>query len=258
MSRSVRVLVSLAFCCFAALFAGCPDQTVKVGAVLPLSGEDQTYGEAVKKGMELAYDEILANADFTLQLEVSFADSASDPEKAGELLNQEYKNGALVAIGGVTSGEAMVMISVADKFDRILLSPSASSPELTGLSRNFYRIFPSDHAAAGKMAQFVRQDLKINKVAVVAEEQPYARGIQGAFKVAFEKDSGEVAEIEFPPNTVDFSGLMEHVKAQNTDAVYLAAYGDEIGSMIQELRNINFKGKILTTSAFASQLLSFR
>ena len=41
------------------------------------------------------------------------------------------------------------MIAVAERSDKVLLSPTASAPELSGLSRSFYRIFPSDFAAAG-------------------------------------------------------------------------------------------------------------
>ena len=253
MRKKQRLLTILALTAVSILWTGCGETAVKIGAVIPLTGENDTYGLAVKNGIELAYEEILADAELTPKIEVTIQDSTSDPGKAQELLEQSYSDGALIALGGVTSGEAKEMIAVADRYERILISPSASSPELTGLSRNFYRIFPSDFAAANKMAQFVSQDLKIDEVVVVAEEKDYAKGIQGAFDTAFGNLGGKVAEvIEFPPNTSEFSGLIERVMTLAPKAVYLAAYGADIGSMVQELRKANFKGYILTTSAFAS------
>lgn len=248
-----RQLFALVVGCLAILTTGCGKDTYKIGVVLPLTGDDSVYGQAVRDGIELAHDELLANAEEGSSFELMIEDSASDPEKAKNLIDKLYGDGALLVLGGVTSAEAKEMISVAEKYDRVLVSPSASSPELTGISRNFYRIWPSDFAAASKMAQFLSQDLKIEQVVVVAEMQEYARGIQGAFTTAFEGYDGEVLEVvEFPPNTVDFSGLMARVMTLDPPAVYLTAYGEEIGSMVQELRRRNFKGRILTTSAFAS------
>lgn len=248
-----RLTLALIVGCLAVLVAGCGKDTYKIGVVLPLTGDNSVYGEAVRQGVELALEELQAGSETGAAIELMIEDSASDPAKSRELLDKLYGDGALLALGGVTSAEAKEMITVAEKYDRVVISPSASSPELTGISRNFYRICPSDFAAASKMAQFLSQDLKISEVVLVAETQEYARGIQGAFSSAFEGYGGQVVEVvEFPPNTGDFSGLMARVTTLDPKAVYLAAYGEEIGSMVQELRKHDFTGKILTTSAFAS------
>lgn len=253
-SNPARAFATLVLSGIGLLAAGCGPRAIPVGAVLPLTGPDHVYGEPVRHGLELAYQEIQADADSGVQIALTIVDSESDPTKAKELLEQQFDQGALLALGGVTSAEAKEMIAVADRFDRILISPTASAPELSGLSRNFYRIWPSDLAAAGRMAQFVSQDLKIDEVVVIAEErQQYAQGIQTAFRSAYEGYGGTVVEeIPFPPYTSDFSGLIDRVMTLQPGAVYLTAYGEAIGQMIQELREHSYEGKILTTHAFAS------
>ena len=251
--KSIHAILPLVLCGFGLLFLGCPKKETLVGVVLPLTGEDSVYGEAVRKGIELAHEELVADPAQAVALTLAFADSESDPEKAKAHLDQQVKDGALLAIGGVTSAEAKAMLSVADRSDRVLMSPTASSPELTGLSRNFYRIWPSDFAAASKMAQFISQDLDIKEVVVIAVEQDYAKGIQGAFQTAFEGYEGKVLEtIEFPLNTTDLNALIGHAMTFEPKAVYLAGYGEQISAMIAELRKLKYEGKILTTSAFAS------
>ena len=249
--RSIRMtLMTLLLTGMAVLLLGCPPEVVKIGAVLPLTGDGAAYGQAVKKGMELALAELQAEG---ATLEISVVDTKSDPETAKQQLKEQYSNGALAAIGGVTSGEAKQMIEVVDRYDRILLSPTASSPELTGISRNFYRIFPSDHTAASKMAQAAAQALSITKMVIIAEEQPYAKGIQSVFAPAFEGFGGEVLEtIEFPPHTRDMAALVSRARSLNPEGIYLAGYADGIGATITELRKQNYEGKILTTSAFAT------
>jgi branched-chain amino acid transport system substrate-binding protein len=88
---------------------------------------------------------------------------------------------------------------------------------------------------------------------IFAKEDPYAKGIQEVFKAEFERNGGELLDlIEYPPGAADFSGMIERVMALGPDGVYVAAYAEDIGRIISQLRAAEYKGKILTTSAFAA------
>ena len=252
--RKTRTLAAGLLCGSALLLAACPRQNVTVAAVLPLTGEHAAYGTSIRKGIDLAFAELKADVNQQPRIEsLTVLDTASDPKNAAKMLEKAYDDGAIVAIGGVTSAEAKEMVPVADKADSVLLSPSASSPELTGISRNFYRIWPSDQTEAAKMAQSAISDLQIKTIVVVAESQLYARGAQNAFKPAYESKGGKILEsIEYPTNTTDVSSFAARVVALQPEAVYLVDYADGVASMIQELRKQKFQGKILTTSAFST------
>ena len=231
---------------------GCQPKVIEVGVVMPLSGEYQSYGQANYRGVQLAFDEIMSNG-YSIEIALTVEDSGSDPARAKELLDALYAGGAFVALGGSVSDEAKEMVAVAEKYNRVLLSPSATSPDLTRLSRNFYRIAASDLTEGNKMADFAYRTLEVRKVAVIAEGQTFARSIQQAFASAFETLGGEVVElIELPPHTTDLSGLIDRILTLEPQAVYLAAYEAGVTAMILELRRLDFKGKILTTHAFSS------
>ncbi len=241
--------------CIAALAIisqGCEPDSVKIGVVVPLTGDHQSYGEANRRGIQLAFDEVIADG-YPIELEIEVVDSLSDPTKARELLEAQFEGGAFAVIGGSVSAEAKEMIAGADRFERVLLSPSATSTELTKASRNFFRLAPSDDTAGNKMADFAHRVLELETVAIISEDQSYAQGVQRAFSSAFEKQGGQVVEvIEVPPNTSDFAGLMDRVLTLEPESVYLAGYETGIAAMIGELRRLNFKGRILTTHAFSS------
>ena len=233
---------------------GCQqEKVIKFGAVLPLTGEGAVYGLPVSKGIELAMEELKAQPDYPFPLELVEVDSESDPAKAKQLLEQVFDEGAFAAVGGVTTPEALAMVEVADKYNRVLISPSASSPELTGISKNFYRVFPSDAREGATMGNFATQKLKIEKVVILAKEHEYARGVQQVFREQFEQFGGQVLDlIEFPSVPSDLSGLVERVMTLEPDAVYLAAYAPDLAKMIAGLRDLGYKGTIFTTSAFAA------
>ncbi len=234
-------------------FASCErDEVVKFSAIVPATGSFEIYGQAVKKGVELALDELQADVNLPFKLEVSIVDSMGDPKTAAAKLKEEIDAGAMAVIGGVMSDEALEMVAVADRYDRVLISPSASNPQLTGISKNFYRVFPSDSREGTKMGNFASQKLEMETVVIVAKSDTYARGIKEVFQAEFERNDGEVIEVIEYPAGADFSGLIDRVVSLEPSGVYLAAFAEDIGLMIVELRAKGFKGRILTTSAFAA------
>jgi len=248
----IRRNLSVLFVLLAA--SGCQQEKIlKIGAVLPLTGEGAVYGQPVNKGVQLAVEELQAREDFPYPVELVVVDSESNPEKAKEQLEQLYEDGALAVIGGVITPEALEMVATADRYNQVLISPSASSPELTGISKNFYRVFPSDAREGATMGNFATQKLKAERVVILAKEHEYARGIQQQFSQQFQHFGGEVLElIEFPSVPSDLTGLVERVMTLEPDAVYLAAYAPDIAKMIVGLRDLGYKGTIFTTSAFAA------
>jgi branched-chain amino acid transport system substrate-binding protein len=245
-----RVFVLLAG--LAPLLACGGGQAVQVGAVLPLSGEWSIYGQPIKNGVELAYRHLAEEGDLGFELQLSVADSESDAETAKSKLSELFSAGAVAVIGGVTSTEALQMVPVADEYDRILISPSASNPELTGISKNFYRVFLSDAREGTTMASFAFGKLGIKSVVILAKEEEYAKGIQVVFANEFERQGGEVLDsIEFPA-TSDVSGLVDRVMTVQPEAVYIAAYAPDIARLLTALRARGYDNYIFTTSAFAA------
>ncbi len=247
----MRRYLWLAFLSIAVL--GCnEDEAIQFGAVLPLTGPYAIYGQSIKKGVEIAVEDIAARDGFPYEIEIRIEDSEGDPETARSLLDQMFGDGVFAVVGGVTTAEALAMVAEADRSERVLVSPSASSPELTGISKNFYRVFPSDSREGTTMGNFAARKLQIENVVIITKEDPFARGIQEVFKTEFERNGGSVSEvIEYPQGAADFSGFIDRVMTLAPQAVYVAAYAEDTAKMIQALRERQFDGNILTTAAFA-------
>ena len=242
------------------LTGACSDErTARIGAVLPLSGPWAIYGEPIRKGIELAREELQAEyeaGEFPHRIELWVEDSESQPSRAveafQELIGEHDVHGV---IGGVTSAEALVMIDVAAEQERVLLSPSASSPDLTEQkgTRYFYRIYPSDFREGTQLASWTALNLDLENAVVVSVNTPFARGISRVFENEFERYDGEVLEeLVYPEGQEDFSDLARQVVAQEPDAVYLADFAEPVKTFIEGLDRVGFEGRILTTSAFAA------
>jgi len=251
MSRWTKAVAILAGLVALALVA-CMGGPVKVGAVLPLTGPYALYGVPIKKGIDLAYEEI-QKSDDRVQLELEVRDSGSNPDRSAELLEELYKGGAVAAIGGVTTEAALKMVPVAERADKVLLSPSASSPALTGISRDFFRIYPSDFREGNKMGNFAADTLGIDRMVILASESAYASGISDVFQTQYRRYGGEVVDvIEYPAEGADIAALVDRALEARPVGIYIADYAPNVSKIIKELRSRDFEGKILTTSAYAS------
>jgi branched-chain amino acid transport system substrate-binding protein len=234
------------------LLAACNGGPTKMGAVLPLSGHAAVYGTSIRKGVDLAYEQLQRNPDAP-KIALTVVDSGSDPQRAASELKKLYGDGVLAALGGVTSAEALAMVKVADDAGHILLSPSASLPQLSGISSNFFRIFPSDFAEGTVMAKYAYDTLRLKTAVVLAKQETYAKAVQEVFADEFKRKGGQILErIDFPENMSDFDALADRSATLKPDCVYVAAYATEVSELIQALRAQGFGGMILTTSSFAA------
>jgi branched-chain amino acid transport system substrate-binding protein len=235
-----------------AVSAGCGPRPV-VGVVLPETGSAAVYGASLRSGIELAFETAPAGAGRSPRVSVEYRDSGSDPARAVAAAEALFDRGAVVVIGGATTGEARAMIAVADRRERVLLSPSASAPELSGSSRYFFRVYPSDELEGVAAADLLTVTLSAQRVVVVEEENDYSRGLLPVFVAELTSRGGQmVASIHAGADGFQRE-LLDAV--QGADAVYVCGYGDAILEALRTLRVGSFAGPVCTTSAIGSGAL---
>ena len=238
---------------------GCrPGQTVKFGIVLPLTGSMSDYGQSIKSGVELAFETVEQDSDIPYEVEIEIVDSKGDPDTAARLAGDLYGAGALAIIGGVTNAEALAMVEVSKQQQKVLLSPTASSDQLSEAGRTFYRIFPNTLKEASGMANFASEGLKIHDLVVLIEGSPFAEATGEGIANAFRQYEGEVKEtLFFPTETSDWGEILDQALALKPSGIYIAANGPQTASLIAALRDRRYglgennPGRIMATSSFA-------
>jgi len=234
--------------------SGC-NPAVRIGVVLPETGEAAVYGASVKSGVKLAFD-VAEGARWVPQgFEVFYRDSGSDPTRAASAAEALYSDGALLVIGGVTSAEAKAMIPVADRAGGVLLSPSASAPELAGRSKYFFRVYPSDELEGVKAADFLVAAKEVQSVLILQEDNDYTRGLLPVFVGEFGSHGGRVVGTVRVGETGWQAQVREVLAGHAPDGVYICGYGEAILGALRVLRSLGFKGVICTTSAFNASLV---
>jgi len=250
---SARPLAALWVTVTVALTASC-GQRVVVGVVLPETGSAAVYGTSLRSGVELALEGSAPAGARPARFAVEYRDSGSDPARAVAAAEALFDRGAVVVIGGATTAEARAMIPAADRRERVLLSPSASAPELSGLSRYFFRVYPSDELEGVAAADLLAVTLGARRVVVVEEENDYSRGLLPVFVAEFSSRGGQmVASIH--TGGAGWQRSLLDAALGGADAVYVCGYGDATLEALRTLRVGSFAGPVCATSAIGSSAL---
>jgi len=110
----------------------------------------------------------------------------------------------------------------------LLISPSATSPTLTGQPwRNYvFRTAPSDALQGKVMAQLaVEEGLK--KVVILTMDNPYGVGLGEVAKQALAGKAEVLAFIKYDPNKGDYLTELTQIKNLRPDGVLHMGYNDD-------------------------------
>ncbi len=214
---------------------------LKIGVILPLTGDAAAYGEPLQNVTQLATDEINAaggvnGRPMQLIIEDGKCTGQDAANAAQKLVNVDKVQ---VIIGGFCSGESLAAEPVAAQAKVAMISPGSSSPKLTGIGPYFVRNYPSDATQGTVLANIAYNDKGWKTVAVIQEQTDYAAGIASVFSGAFSKLGGQAPIEQFPTETNDFRSLLSKVKGENPDAVFVVvqtpAVGQRIFTQMQQL-----------------------
>lgn len=234
------------------LTACAPQQpTYKIGVMYPLSGDAAAYGLPIQRATKIAIDEINAKGGINgKKIEPIYEDSKCNP-KDGNAAAQKLINidKVKVILGGVCSGETLGAAPIANDNNVVMLSPSATSPDITTKGGDFiFRLAPSDAYAGIVASEYAFKDLKAKKASIISESTDYAQGLRRVFKENFAKLGGEVvADETFNPEDTDFRTQVTKAKAANPDIVYIVPQTVPKGVLlIKQAKEAGIKQQLLT------------
>lgn len=218
-----------------------PSEPIRVGVLLPLTGDAASYGEAGRNVIQLAFDEINASGGVNgKQLELILEDGKCSGKDAANAMQKLVNvDQVKVVIGGFCSSESLAAVPIAEQKKVVLFSAGSSSPDLTGKSPFFMRNYPSD-ASQGQVLADVALKRDWKKVAFMQEQLDYPLGIYKAFSEQFEKSGGTLLKEEFATTTTDFRSSLTKLRAQKPDALFIdsqtPASGERVLRQVKELK----------------------
>ena len=225
-----------------ALLGACSGSSspVTIGAAGPWK---EGYGAMNKMGIDLAIEEINARGGVRHRpLRVIEQDDEGQGTKAAQVAADFVANREVVAVvGHVNSG---AMVAAAQVYDGELpaVATTATSPELTGISRWTFRVISSDSANGIALARFADK-LGRRRAAIIYENNSYGRGLADSFQKAF---AGEIVSVDpIPEGSSDLEPFVSYYARAKADIVFAAGTDASGLTVLREARRQGFRADFL-------------
>lgn len=200
----------------------------KFGGVGPLTGAAAIYGQAVKNGEQIAVDEINAAGGINgYPVELKFEDDVADGETAVNAYNNLLDCGMQVLAGPVTTGSSISVAAKAYEDHVFMLTPSASSPDVTDGKDNVFQLCFTDPNQGSGSATYMAANMPESKIAVIYKnDDAYSQGIHDTFVSEAAALGLEIVyEGTFnASNESDFSVQLTGAQTAGADLVFLPIY----------------------------------
>jgi branched-chain amino acid transport system substrate-binding protein len=240
-----------------ALLAGC-GKPVRVGAIISRSGAASFFGEQVARGFDLAVEQVNSAGGISgRKLELLYRDDSTNPEIGLAALRElvEHERVSTV-LGAVSSTVTLRLAPYCERNHVVLISPSASAPQLTGAGDYIFRTYPSDVLEGVSMADFAR-DLGLDRVAVLAADNAYGESLARAFEDRLNASGGSVvASLTFPEgDATAIANAVATLPGLAPRGLYIPAYVGDVATVLKLLNATRLRPILLGTSAAAPELV---
>ena len=189
-------------------------------------GEVPCGAMAVAQGAELAVNEINAS-DSKIKFEFQKQDDEADGEKAVNAYNTMMDWGMQVLVGPTTTGASIAVADVCCNDRTFMLTPSASSTDVTANKDNVFQVCFTDPNQGVGAAAYMAENYAGAKIAIIyRNDDAYSQGVRDAFvKEADSKGLSVVYQGTFTVDTAsDFSVQLAGAQNAGADLIFLPIY----------------------------------
>lgn len=182
------------------------NRSLKIGALLPASGDLSFTGQNMLKSMPVFVDTVNNCGGVNgVPLSLAVADDQTDPAAAAAAMTALAEKDQVGAVVGAFSSRASAAaLDIAIRKKVLIISPGSTSPDFTDRAKLFQgfwaRTIPSDTEQAVALAKLAKDRGYLN-VSTVVENNKDGLSFEKAFVQAFEKLGGTVLGKAMPVRT---------------------------------------------------------
>ncbi|HBW34104.1 ABC transporter substrate-binding protein [Desulfosporosinus sp. BICA1-9] len=227
-------------------------KTILIGFAAQLTGVQAELGVQERNGVQMALETINATGGVDgRKIELIIRDDHGIPEKAQAADRELIKAGVLAIIGHTTSEQTLAGLEVTNPAKVVLLGPTVSTPDLSGIDDYFFRVYPSFKNSAQAFAQYIYQRSGITRLAIIydSDNAAYSKTYCSTFSSKYQSMGGAItSEISFSSVAQsDFSPLLLKLSASKAEGLLIIASDIDTALIAQRTRLMGWQTPLFTS-----------
>ena len=225
-------------------------EPIKIGVIVPLSGELSNYGDSWKKGAELGVEKV--KNDYGVDIELIYEDSQMIPEKAVTSAQKLINIDKVKAIIVGSSRETLAVAPIAEE-NKVLLMTTGNAAEITKSGDYVFRIYPSNTYQGKDLADMATRK-NYQRIAVLTMLDDYGIGLSNIFKDRIVEKGGEVIVETFPQEgATDFKTQLTKIKITKPEALLVISADNAYPLILKQIKQLGINIPLLAPETFQSQ-----
>ncbi|MEV6305733.1 branched-chain amino acid ABC transporter substrate-binding protein [Actinoplanes sp. NPDC051861] len=232
--------------------------TVRLAALVPLTGRSSQSGEAMSHGAKLAVSEAnAAGGVLGRQVELIVEDDACEAGTAVTAAQSVLKRDVAVSVGGYCSSAVVPTLKIFHDAGVPMIVAQANSTDLLEAGYNSVFLLCGTVVAEADFAVSWMSRLGGKRVAVVHDGTSFPVTLADATVKAAERTRklAVAAELKLSQGAPSYARTAGAIVDAKADIVYYTGYYSEASQLIRDLRAANFRGKIVVGDGAADELL---
>lgn len=228
--------------------------TLKVGALIPLSNEFAASGGHIRRGIEQATRELHAR---NRSVEVFYED-ACKPKDAITALHRLMRIKKITALVSNFCVIALPAMQELRRRERLITIQTSVAPrEFFTANSLIFSSFPGASVEAERLAQHARRRPGGTRAAIVQLETPWGADYASSFEAHFKALGGTVVARELKAiGDNDFKAELARIKAKRPDVLLLVHFGDSLAALLKQAKELHLTRQLLTVQdAYDEKLL---
>ena len=223
-------------------------EPIKIALAGPVTGPVAQYGDMQSMGALMAIEQInKAGGVNGSMLEAVTYDDACDPKQAVAVANKIVNDGIQFVVGHLCSGSSQPAADIYDEEGIMMITAASTAPKLTEKGHTLiFRTIGLDTMQGPTAGNYVVEQLKPKRAAILHDKQQYGEGIATSFKIAL--DDAKIPVVLFEGVTAgdkDFSALIAKLKKEDVDFVYFGGYHPEMGMLLRQSAENKFNARFM-------------
>lgn len=250
MKRTQSFIVAIILIFLIVMLAGCTatqasTKTIKVGAILPLSGPVSIFGNWAREGMDLALDDIGDNT-----ISIVYEDSKLDSKEGITAFTKLTDIDDAQIIISSMSAVSVPLIPLAQEQNIPLFLQDVTTPNIAAGKSVVLRHFIQSDREASALADYALNTLQIRRIGILHVNDEAGKGAQDAFQKIFTEKGGGVLSVEsFDAQDKDMRTQILKLQKQPIEGIYLFGNGPSWATALKQIKELGFNGKIFTNTA---------
>ncbi|HCM25845.1 MAG: hypothetical protein A2Z99_13480 [Treponema sp. GWB1_62_6] len=230
-----------------------PKRPILLGFAGQLTGKQQELGVQERNGVQLAVDDVNSGGGINGRpIKLLIRDDQGSPDAAKAVDKELIDAGVVAIIGHPTTAQSIAGLTVTNPARVVMISPTVSSPALSGQDDWFFRVYPSFRESSQAFADYILKKGGITRLALVLDTDNggYTRTYAKTFQDRYTAGQGEISsELSFSSKEQsDFSEMIDTLRKSRAEGLLIIASDVDTALIAQRARITGWTVPLFTSA----------